>query len=1063
MAVTTPTINKIYKMTEFDLARTSYTPGNMYICLDSYKLYYDESVNTRVIYDYVSVSTVNDLRHNITPDYGKTYYCWEDNSLWLWINKWVTLWSDSTYPSAYVYDDWGGGNLTSIYRHDQPLLSADDNGLLHDGSVVVRDRNRIIKGRIYVDDGNDNFVISSFLGGGLRFLPNGQMTSNGEFLIDERTTTIDGSEETVTIPAATLRAEFRTKNYEMFVDYTEEPEMDTNPYATDDHIYQVYHTGNLDAAALHVLTPQEVYQKLRDDSLPATLDLSVARLNGLDASNYSLITHTHTHEAITDFNDAAKDQASIEIGTIFNGATTRGMNLNYNISNKKLSIIAKPYSINLTGDGISGSGTVSSDRNNVDIIVQVNPDGHVHQNYVDRMDGLQRAIDNINVMDPDDYYTKIETNDAIQAVAGTTTPTSGKPLLVNSNGILPGTTQDANQLTTARTLTFTGAVLGQLTTDFSTDETITLDSSPILSTTPTVGKALAVTLSDDSELILDGLAREAKQLDHTVDIDLLGDITGSTNWNTLDNQIEITTTLSETSAAYDKLLLKSHIGTLVPGLDSTTLLIPDTYIADKYRDKLTFKDYYAPRQDPTTQEWLPPTDSALQGDFYILTADGKIGNVNYVTGDWTIYLDGGWVRLSTSSDVWSVNGKNGVVVLDYNDVGAIDVELINYTIQPRYSPTDPEELIGYDEIPGGYVVKTVEQGVIRGASVERLENEITIETDENLESPTDIAIMSNSSSLGATGAIGHTKLGLNMKITEDGYNSILNTVGHEIQNNGNLIEHRRYLNFDSNFIVEVMKYPIYNEQGEIIGYEESDSQVGISLASNNALNTLYFWYQDSEHNNGDEICATLTDMFHKRADSPIVIVFNYKFEKYFVYTIDENTPEPSATSNKLILNNHLYRLSNTSTLTDIFDDNYQLNFDEVTDSEDGSKYFENATLDIISTNKGQYLSTTNYSGGSATTFLPSEDWQPATKAYVDNHNPGGHESVTRKIGGQSAGYTYTVNHNLDTEDVMVQCRYTNTKEQVIMANTIIDRNNITVTSDIALSNEEITVYIYSMV
>ena len=56
--------------------------------------------------------------------------------------------------------------LTAVYRNDEPLWPADDNGLLHDGSVVVRDRNRIIKGKLYVDDGNDNLVISSYLGGG---------------------------------------------------------------------------------------------------------------------------------------------------------------------------------------------------------------------------------------------------------------------------------------------------------------------------------------------------------------------------------------------------------------------------------------------------------------------------------------------------------------------------------------------------------------------------------------------------------------------------------------------------------------------------------------------------------------------------------------------------------------------------------------------------------------------------------------------------------------------------------------------------------------------------------
>ena len=104
MTITTPSINRIIKMTEFDLLRTAITVGNMYMCIDSRKLYYDETKNSRVTYNYTGVNTVNDLRYNITPDFGMKYYCWEDNSLWLWMNKWVVIWSDQTYPSAYVYD-----------------------------------------------------------------------------------------------------------------------------------------------------------------------------------------------------------------------------------------------------------------------------------------------------------------------------------------------------------------------------------------------------------------------------------------------------------------------------------------------------------------------------------------------------------------------------------------------------------------------------------------------------------------------------------------------------------------------------------------------------------------------------------------------------------------------------------------------------------------------------------------------------------------------------------------------------------------------------------------------
>ena len=146
MAVSTPKIKKIIRMTEFDQICTSITEGNMYMCTDSLKLYYDSTSTTRDIYAYTGVKTINDLMYNITPNYGTSYYCWEDNSLWIWMNKWITLWSDSQYPSAYIYDDYPSSSspssLNGIYTE---IL--DNNGLLGDGSVVIRDMNRIIKGK----------------------------------------------------------------------------------------------------------------------------------------------------------------------------------------------------------------------------------------------------------------------------------------------------------------------------------------------------------------------------------------------------------------------------------------------------------------------------------------------------------------------------------------------------------------------------------------------------------------------------------------------------------------------------------------------------------------------------------------------------------------------------------------------------------------------------------------------------------------------------------------------------------------------------------------------------
>ena len=203
----------------------------MYMCLDTQRLYYDETDNKRVTYGYTGVNTRNDLMYYITPTYGMTYYCWEDNSLWLWNNKWVALYSDGSYPDAYVYDD--NRNIIDVYG--EPNTPVDTNGLLKDGSVVIRDRNRIIKGKIFIEESNDNMTISSFLGGGIRLLPNGKMTGDGELFIGDVPRVDSETGETITDTEtgeilydtkATVRAAFSILNNEGYIDYSETPQSD---------------------------------------------------------------------------------------------------------------------------------------------------------------------------------------------------------------------------------------------------------------------------------------------------------------------------------------------------------------------------------------------------------------------------------------------------------------------------------------------------------------------------------------------------------------------------------------------------------------------------------------------------------------------------------------------------------------------------------------------------------------------------------------------------------------------------------------------------------------------
>ena len=389
-------INTIIRMTEFDVLRTKQKVGNMYMCLDTMKLYFDQGVNPqdRVTLNYISVRTVNDLQYNITPIYGSVYYCWEDNSLWIWQNKWISLYSPTTYPSGYVYDDVPSAgnpqNIKAVYRYDMPSAPADDNGLLKDGSVVVRDRNRLIKGKLYIDEGNDNLVISSYLGGGIRLLPNGRMTTDGEFYID---TEIDGI---VNKAVAGLRAKFNVLNNEMYVNYSENASADPSAFPNNEHIYKVFHEGNLDTSALIVMTPLQVYQKLTVDktTLPDVYDFNVNKLNGHTSDYFAPAQHTHLYQDITDMADHIEAECLTQIRKVFNTMSSQGITSSFNIATGHLTLSANDFTLTFKG-GATGSGMIDN-LTNTEIELTVDPDKHTHQ---DLLNEIQLLKDRVTVLE----------------------------------------------------------------------------------------------------------------------------------------------------------------------------------------------------------------------------------------------------------------------------------------------------------------------------------------------------------------------------------------------------------------------------------------------------------------------------------------------------------------------------------------------------------------------------------------------------------------------------------------------------------------------------------------
>ena len=972
MAVNTPKINRIYRMTEFDQLRTAIKEGNMYICTDSLQMYYDESNVKRSKDVYTGIKTINDLMYNTSPSYGVSYYCWEDNSLWLWLNKWITLYADTNYPSAYIYTTYPTkeepGQLNSVFNINNVL---DNNGLLQDGSVVIRDGHRIIKGKLFVNEENDNLTFSSFLGGGIRLLPNGEIDTNGELFIGDEGESF-------------LRSSLLIKNNEEYIDYSEHPELDENPYKNDTHKYKVYHEGNLDTSAILEMTPQQIYQKLQDKSLPDPLDLSVSMISGKTIDDISLVGHKHIANDITNFNEQARNQASIEIRNVLTGIQGEGITITP-LGNDDYRFSANDFTLTFTG-GVVGSSTVSH-LTNTTLNLSVDPTKHIHQNYIDRMDDIQVQINNINAMDKNDYYTKSETDNLIDDLQGTVTPVSGKPLLVNEDGILPGIVTSANKLTSNKTITFTGDITGTLTTDFSANSIVELNASNIVSVVPETGKALLV----DSNGNLPGNSETASALNHPIQINLTNEVLGSGQLDTTKNSMSISATLNPG----DNILQTKDLGVTVANLDEDGL-IPENLIPLGAGGGLIPQGTFVPSSGY-------PSDNPHNGDFWIASTSGTLNGEQYNAGDWCLYIDNEWQHISQSNTVISVNGKQGTVVLTADDINAISDTYINYNIGQT--------------IPSGYIVRTSDDGIITGASVDKLTNEFEVTTDSN----SDIEVATNSTNPSTDGS---TDLGLNLQITQTGLNKIQDEVGFTVQNSGVNLNHRPYINFNS-------------------GFNITTDESTITINTQNKYSNCIFIDLNNTNYNSTQFLNTLTELYNSRVENPFIIYVRGTVTSNRIagFCIDNNSVNLQESNTFTITSNvnfcDLKHLTNG--YTQLGSTNYKL---KITTNTDANISKLELTSDI--TVLGTVLSTTNNTGGNITTFIPTMDWQPATKKYVDDA-----VSYSQALGyttniGDGTNTSYTINHGLENENVIVQCRLVNTGEQVWVNNTIVDKNHVTI-------------------
>lgn len=811
-SVTTPTINKIIRLKNYDLLGTQCKKYNMYMCLDTLQLWYDESDSKRVLYAYVGVDTVNDLQNNLIPELGTTYYCWESNSLWLWMNRWICLYTDGKYPSAYRTDN---GYIEEVYLSDDQPTIVDNNGLLRDGSVVVRDANRIIKGRLYISDSMDNLVISSYLGGGVRILPNGAFSSDGELYIDDDA-------------KAYIRGEWNVRNHEIYVDYTEKPNEDKNEYRDSTHRYRVWHEGNLKLSSFD-LTGENIYNKIIDAqknrTLPDPLVLNVDRLNGLHSTDFALKSHVHTTSEISDFKEATEAAAEAVLKNRLTNMISKGAKITWVEASKKFMLSTDNFILTLTG-GVTGQGTVTNNTNTT-IAVTVDPNKHKHKDITDRLDKLEKG----GGADLSNYYNKQEVDKNISDMFSAT-PIQGKALLVDKNKNLPGNALTASDLDHDTELELDGDITGAVTFGYDlTRLTLTTDASKIVSDTATAGKALKL----DSNAELPATSYKAKQLDHDIEFNITGAVTGRATLDTSQSSFTINTTIPSGS----KILTKDDLGVTVASLGSDGKVLssqlPDTAIGG-----MKIVD--------TWSGGIAPSTKPGEGNVWYVDTDCTFNGKSYKAGDWIYYYNSQWNKADITNSIKSVNNKTGNnITLTYSDVKAISDTYIDYTVGTT--------------IPSNKIVITDKNGHIAGATVDNLTDKFEFKTTGG-----DIGIDTTSIN---TETDGSKDLDVTFKITEDGYTNITNKIQRTIQVNGTTQPFRKNLNFKGNIDVA----------------DNSGTNTLELTFKNEADNILYF---DGSKPASSDFLSKLTNKFELKDTEPFYIAFRNNNMIHFI-DINEDT------------------------------------------------------------------------------------------------------------------------------------------------------------------------------
>lgn len=708
---------QIYIITEYDLISTKIVPNNYYVCTDSRRIYRDTNNNTRVAILATMIDSEIDRVYNTKVTNGNLYYVWETNVLWLYNTGWLVIAGENNSSSGYYYNN---GSILSV---DDSNKVIDNNGLLKDGSVVVRDLNRVIKGRSYIDGQNNNLIISSYLGGGIQILPNDTVDAMGSLVINPRTLYISKYINNITGEQFTSNEYINIEqvlNNDNVIDLYDiyqtlknirkcPPEINEDNYLTHVEVLRRLEDIYIDISNYDQIDILDTYEdgyamyngqwNTTDDMyINKRYPLTVSELQLMDCTEdtditivYNLLKESKLVDKDSDISNYTNEEILEALlhfkGTVYSEEVPRykvwhegnldptDLIIDSNRVLTLLQLLPEPLDLNVR----YLSGLTSDD-------FSLKNHKHITSDITDFIPTIKGMMQSKLSQDYGDFGIYIFYNsvtDKFDFIARTFRITlSGG---VSGNIDIIGLNDAQANITVLPDNHIHNIVKYENDEYLWNDDYITIKNYTDYITSSKIDKTEAVTTSTPNKILyLDEngelpanitgnsiTSNEALKLSNEVIISLSSGVTGSASFDGSEN-IDMEVVVDPSKHSHDdRYILLNSIGVTIPPLDSNRI-ITESYLPDSILDCLQYQGTFNPLSEDINNLTI------RKGYYWIISNDGVVNSKVVYTDDWIVYNGNDWNHITNKIFITSVNGYIGDINLTTNDLNAINDSYIDY-------------------------------------------------------------------------------------------------------------------------------------------------------------------------------------------------------------------------------------------------------------------------------------------------------------------------------------------------------------------------------------------------